>query len=134
MTRSGRRKTDWGSRPRREVPTPAGPLPEPPEFLGTWRWRQPDPLETTEAWLERTARQRAVVMANSEGWHRVGQKVKVHVDPRIGGGDVAGRRGTTFQLCSPVFAGFIYVHFAATTREKVPSVRLLPLEILTPIE
>lgn len=29
----------------------------------TWRWRQPDPFEPTEAWLNRTARQRAEIVA-----------------------------------------------------------------------
>ena len=134
MTRPSRRKINWGSHPRRDIPVPAGPPPEAPEFLGTWRWRQPDPLETTEAWLDRTARQRAEVVAAVSNWLRAGQAVKVHLDPRVGGGSVAGRIGTIYRLCSPVFSDFVYVHFAATGRQKLPRIRLLPLEILTPTE
>ena len=127
-------ETNWGSKLHQVKSAHAGPLPEAPGFLGTWRWRQPDPSETTEAWLERTVRQRAEVIAAAEDWLCIGQAVKVHVDPRVGGGDVAGSIGTVFQLCGPLSSDFVYVHFAATGREKTPRVRLLPPEILLPTE
>jgi len=134
MTRRDRRKINWGSQPRRELPTSAGPPPEPPEFLGTWRWRQPDPLETTGAWLERTARQRAEIVAAASDWLRVGQAVKIHLDPQVGGGDVAGRVGTIFRVCSLTFDDYVYVHFTAAGREKMARIRMLPLEIVFPTE
>lgn len=59
--------------------------------------------------------------------------MKAYLDPRVGG-DVAGRVGTIYRLCSPVFADHVYVHFAVTGRQRNTRVRLLPLEILTPIE
>ena len=133
MTIPSRRKTNWGSQPRRDGPAPTDQPPA-PEFLGTWRWRQADPLETTEVWFERTKRQRAEVIARASTWLHLGQTVKVHFDPRTGGGDVAGRIGTIYRLCNPVFADFVYVHFAASGREMIPRVRLLALEILTPAE
>ena len=133
MTIPSRRKTNWGSQPRRDGVAP-NDQPPAPEFLGTWRWRQADPLEATEVWFERTKRQRAEVIARASTWLRLGQTVKVHFDPRIGGGDVAGRIGTIYRLCNPVFADFVYVHFAASGREMIPRVRLLALEILTPTE
>lgn len=134
MTRSSRRKTDRGGQPRQNGATRAGLPPEPPEFLGTWRWRQPDPLETTEAWFERTKRQRAEVIARASTWVRIGQRVKVHTDTRIRGGDVAGRIGTIYRLCNPLFADFVYVHFASTPQQPIPCLRRLPLEIPTPAE
>jgi len=134
MTRPTRRKTAWGSQPRREIATPAGPLPEPPDFLGTWRWRQPDPKETTEAWFERTERQRTILIDRAKSWLVTGRQVTVNLDPRTGGGDVAGRTGTIFRLGDPAVADFICVHFRTLGREKRPRVRLLPLEILTPTE
>ena len=134
MTRSSRRNTDRGSQPRQNGATRAGLPPEPPEFLGTWRWRQPDPFETTEAWFERTKRQRAEVIARASTWLRIGQRVKVHYDTRIRGGDVAGRIGTIYRLCNPLFADFVYVHFASTPQQPIPCLRRLPFEILTPAE
>lgn len=113
---------------------PSGSPPEPPEFLGTWRWRQPGPLERTEAWLERSRRQREAVIEAAANWLRLGQRVRVHLDPRVGGGDVSGCAGTIHRLCSPVFADYVYVHFAPRGREKRPRVRMLPLEILEPVE
>lgn len=133
-TRRPRRRIKWGSRPRKDIPVPAGPPPEAPGFLGRWGWRQPGPLERTEDWLARTSRQRQAVIAGAANWLRPGQRVKVHHDPRAGGGDVSGRVGTVYRLCGPPFADYAYVHFAPQGRERVPRVRMLPLEILEPVE
>jgi len=134
VTRRQRRKVKWGSRPRQEMPVPAGPPPEPPVFLGSWRWRQPGPYERTSDWLERTNRRCEQIIAAASNWLRVGQAVKVHLDPRAGGGDVAGRVGTVHRLCSPVFADYVTVHFPPRGRERAPRFRMLPLEILEPVE
>ena len=133
MTRPFRRTTDWGRRPRDNGANPTSTPPEPPEFLGTWRWRQAGPLETTEAWFERTKQQRAEVVARASTWLCIGRTVKVHLDARYGG-DVAGRTGTIYRLCSLFLADFTNVHFPATPKHALIRVRLLPLEILTPIE
>ena len=134
MTRPTRRKANWNSTPRRTVTAPAGPVPAPPEFLGIWRWRQPDPNETTEAWFERTERQRAILLDHAKTWLLTGRRVTVNLDPRTGGGDVAGRTGTILRLNDPAVPDFVSVHFTAAGREKRPRVRLLPLEVLTPTE
>lgn len=134
MPRRDRGKSFRGNQLRGQLPAPTGPLPDPPAYLKTWRWRQPGRLETTEAWLERTQIQRAALLAGTETWLATGRRVKVHLDPRVGGGDVAGRIGTIFRLGSPALADFICVHFVATSRQKRPRVRLLPIEILTPTE
>ena len=133
MTLPSRRKTAWGHRPRASGATPIERPSKPPDFLGTWRWRQAGALETTEAWFERTERQRAEVVARASTWLCIGQTVKVNLDAQYGG-DVAGRIGTIYRLCSPFFADFTNVHFPATPQHTVIRVRLLPLEILTPTE
>lgn len=134
MTRPTRRKAGWGSKPRGEIAAPVGPLPDAPEFLETWRWRQPGPNETTEAWFARTERQRAILLDSAKPWLVTGRRVTVNLDPRTGGGDVAGRTGTILRLSDPALADFISVHFASFGRQKRPRVRLLPLEVLTPTE
>ena len=134
MTRRPRRTINWGGRPRSGVSVPLGPPPQPPAFLGNWQWRQPDPLESTSDWLDRTDRQRAQIIAAASTWLQVGQAVRVNRDPRAGGGDVSGRTGTVHRLCSPVFADYAQVSFPPRGREKVARLRMLPLEILEPVE
>lgn len=128
-----RRKAKWESRPHPVTPTPIGLLPEPPDVLGTWQWRQPGPSERNEDWQARTARQRQAILDAAAGWLRVGQAVKVHHDARIGGGDVAGRIGTIHRFCSPAFPDYASVQFPPRGRERNPRFRMLPLEILEPV-
>lgn len=134
VTRRPRRTVTRGSQPRTETPAPAGPPPAPPAFLGSWQWRQPDPQESTSDWLDRTERQRAQIIAEAGTWLQVGQAVRVNRDPGAGGGDVAGRTGTVHRLCGPVFADYTQVSFPPRGREKVSRLRMLPLEILEPVE
>ena len=134
MTQRPQRTAKRGSRPEAEASVLAGPSPAPPDFLGNWQWRQPDPLESASAWLDRTERQRAQIIAAASAWLRIGQPVRVNRHPRAGGGDVAGRVGTVHRLCGPVFADYTQVSFPPRGREKVPRLRMVPLEILEPVE
>ncbi len=70
----------------------------------------------------------------ASGWLQVGQVVRVNRDPRGGGGDVSGRTGTVHRLCGPVFADYTQVSFPPRGREKAARLRMLPLEILEPVE
>ncbi len=106
---------------------------EPPDFLGSWRWRLPAPFERTEDWKARVAQQCEALARHTASWLRPGQPVQINPDPRAGGGDVSGRMGTIHRLCSPVFADYVYVTFAPQGREKLSRTRLLTLESLTPI-
>jgi len=59
--------------------------------------------------------------------------VRVNRDPRAGG-DMAGHTGTVHHLCRPAFADYTTVRFPPRGREKVPRLRMLPLEVLEPVE
>ena len=133
MTRKPRPKINWGSGHKPE-PRSRGELPAPPDYLGTWRWRQPGAYERLEDWLARTKQQRELVQKQASNWLRVGQQVKVHADARLGGGDIAGRVGTIHRLCGPVFADYVAVFVPPKGRETVPRVRMLPLEIIEPAD
>ena len=113
---------------------PVGPRPGPPAYLGTWGWRQPGHTESSEDWLARTFRQRRAVVEAASTWLEFGRRVRVHPDPGAGGGDVAGRTGTIHRLGSPVFADYATVWFAPQGRERVARTRMLPLELLEPVE
>lgn len=133
MNRQSQHEARWGGCPRKELPTPAESPSEPPRFLGSWQWRQPAALERTTDWLDRTRRQREQLVATASGWLQLGQAVRVNRDPRVGG-DMAGRTGAVHRLCGAAFADFTYVRFEPQGREKVERVRMLPLEILEPVE
>jgi len=134
VTRRTRPPVNGGGRPSQSVPDPATPPSSPPAFLGTWGWRQPGPAESSEDWLARTSRQRQAIIEAASNWLEFGRTVRVHPDPRAGGGDMAGRTGTIHRISSPVFADYATVQFAPQGRERVARTRLLPLEILEPVE
>jgi len=66
------------------APFHAGPPPEPPEFLGSWDWREPIRGETIRAWMERKARLADELVAHSRIWLRVGRKVRILHAPHLG--------------------------------------------------
>lgn len=134
VTRRPRPPVNGGGRTPQSIPDPATPPSGPPAFLGTWGWRQPGPTESNEDWLERTTRQRQAIIDAASNWLEFGRTVRVHPDPRAGGGDMAGRTGTIHRISSPVFADYATVQFAPQGRERVSRTRLLPLEILEPVE
>lgn len=134
MTRRPRPPVNGGSGPPKSLLDPHDPPPGPPAFLGTWGWRQPGPTERSEDWLERTTRQRQAIIEAASNWLEFGREVRVHADPRAGGGDVAGRTGTIHRVSSSVFADYATVLFAPQGRERVARTRMLPLEILEPVE
>ena len=131
MTRPARRTIQWRRRPRKEQ---RGNLAQPPDFLGTWQWRQPARFESVEDWPARTRRQREMILAGAASWLGLGKRVRMHPDPRLGGADIAGRIGTIHRICSSVFADYAVVHVPPTGRQKVARTRMLPLEILEPVE
>ena len=47
---------------------------------------------------------------------------------------MAGQAGTVHRLCRPAFADYTQVSFPPRGREKVTRLRMLPLEILEPVE
>jgi hypothetical protein len=84
--------------------------------------------------LERTTRQRQAIIEAASNWLEFGREVRVHADPRAGGGDVAGRTGTIHRVSSSVFADYATVLFPPQGRERVARTRMLPLEVLEPVE
>ncbi len=46
---------------------------------------------------------------------------------------MAGRIGAVHRLCRGLFDEYVYVRFPPRGREKLPRLRLLPLEILEPV-
>lgn len=104
--------------------------PPPPDFLGSWRWRDPAPGETLRAWISRQDRQKAELKARSSHWLRKGRKVRVIHDPFPTG--LGGRAGLIVTLCGEEFADYVYVRLTPIEGESEAPIHMIGLECLEP--
>jgi hypothetical protein len=105
--------------------------PEPPEFLGSWNWREPAPGETLRAWTERKARQIDELVALGWTWVQIGLEVRILHAPHLGR-DFDGRKGVITALGGLTFPDYVFVRLVTDLPDDDPKALMIGLESLEP--
>jgi hypothetical protein len=106
--------------------------PAPPEFLGSWNWRDPAPGETLHAWTARKARQMDELVTLGRRWVQIGHKVRILHAPHLGR-DLDGRQGVITALGGLTFPDYVFVRLATDSLDDDPKAPMIGLESLEPI-
>lgn len=120
--------------PAPPAPAVSQPVPQAPDYLGSWNWRGPARAETVQDWAARIDRQEAEIKRRAAAWLREGRKVRVIHDPSPVGQSLTNSIGVIHKRCPPCFSDHAYVRFDAPDGDAAGHIQMLGLERLAPCD